>query len=240
MDFYTTLSKFYDLVFPAGEPQLQFFKQLVDSEGFTSALDLACGTGTYTLEFARWGLQAKGLDLSEEMIAQARHKAEAEGLTVEYQVGDMSQLPETLDNYDLVICIGNSLVHLLSTAEINKALQSFAQALKPKGKLVLQIVNYDRILDQQLAGLPLISRPEAGLTFERIYHHREDGLIDFESVLTVAGESWRSSVPLFPLRRKPLEQLVQAAGLTVEAVYGGFNQSPLNDQAQALVLVASK
>lgn len=240
MDFYTTLSKYYDIVFPLGEPQQKFFQKLIKERGITSVLDMACGTGTYTLEFAREGLRVLGIDLSQEMIRLAKGKAEQEGVKADFLVGDMLKLSPNVGHFDLVICIGNSLVHLLSVEEIGRALAGFVEVLNPEGTLVLQIVNYDRVLDQRLPGLPVINRPQVPLTFERNYHYRADGLLDFESVLTVGEESWESSVPLLPLRREQLEQLVQAAGLTVTEVSGGFNGNPVNEQSQPLVLVAHK
>lgn len=240
MDFYAVLSRYYDVVFPMGEPQRKFFHKLIEEKGITSVLDMACGTGTYTLELASQGIRALGIDLSQEMIDLAREKAAQQESRAEFQVGDMLALSPTVGTFDLVMCIGNSLVHLLSPEAIGQALEGFTQVLNPQGTLVLQIVNYDRVLDQHLPGLPVISRPQVPLTFERNYHYRADGLLDFESVLTVGEDSWRSSVPLLPLRREQLEQLVQAAGLTVTGVYGDFHGNPVNDQSQPLVLVAQK
>ena len=42
-------------------------------------LDLACGTGAMTLELARRGYDMTGLDLSEEMLAEADAKARNAG-----------------------------------------------------------------------------------------------------------------------------------------------------------------
>lgn len=57
-----------------------------------AGLDLACGTGTVALALARRGMSVTGLDISPEMLAQARLKAEQEPhLQVAFVEGDMRQ-----------------------------------------------------------------------------------------------------------------------------------------------------
>ncbi|MBV9605626.1 MAG: class I SAM-dependent methyltransferase [Solirubrobacterales bacterium] len=69
-------------------------------------LDLACGTGAAVRDAAKTASRVVGLDLSPGMIAQARERAEAAGLTnVEFQVGDVSgQLPFADGAFTALVC----------------------------------------------------------------------------------------------------------------------------------------
>ncbi|MEU4690271.1 class I SAM-dependent methyltransferase [Actinoplanes sp. NPDC023714] len=56
------------------------------------ALDLGCGTGDLAIALARLGFQVTGVDFSPTAVDQARAKAAAEGLTVEFEVADATRL----------------------------------------------------------------------------------------------------------------------------------------------------
>ena len=53
-------------------------------------------------------------------------------------------------------CFGNTLVHLQSIELMGKMLKGVFAVLKPGGHFLLQILNYDFILDEQVSELPLI------------------------------------------------------------------------------------
>ena len=66
-------ARLYDLMFPAG-PQVRFYvEEARRARG--RVLELACGTGRVLLPIAAEGLECVGLDLSPEMLAEARRKA---------------------------------------------------------------------------------------------------------------------------------------------------------------------
>jgi SAM-dependent methyltransferase len=69
----------------------------------TRVLDVACGPGTATLPAARAGGEVVGLDLSPELLAAGRTKAEAEGLDIEWVEGDAEALPFDDGVFDCVI-----------------------------------------------------------------------------------------------------------------------------------------
>ena len=83
-------------------------------------LDLACGTGEYSISLAHLGYQVTGVDISEHMIAYAKEKAIKENVNVNFEIDDMLNLSSE-NRYEGIICIGNALVHLNSDEDVKKS-----------------------------------------------------------------------------------------------------------------------
>ena len=243
---YNNLARYYDHIFPAGENQLRFFKEEFQQHGVKTVLDLACGTGSYSLAFAGWGLDVVGVDFEEEMIHYARQKAaESSTANVRFLVGDMRKLPDLQKPFDAVVCIGNSLVHLLTDEDLTAALKEMYRLCKQGGLLIIQILNYDYIVDNSVTILPDIRNQDEGLVFTRQYQFRDDGLIEFATSLILSENNEEhaldaGSVLLRPLRPKQLVGYLEAAGFVNCELYAGFDRSPVQNNRMPLVVKAHK
>ncbi|AEF95150.1 Methyltransferase type 11 [Desulfotomaculum nigrificans CO-1-SRB] len=241
---YKELSQYYDDIFPAGAAQLNFFRQTFTDLGVNRVLDLACGSGNYALEFARWGLNVVALDYEQEMIKLGREKARQAGLTVDFRTGDMRDLEDIPGKFDAVICIGNSLAHLLTDKDVLTTLNQIKEHLYHGGTFILQTVNYDRILKGHITQLPDIINNQAGIIFTRHYDFRPDGLIDFKTALIKNGPNGSQQclgtgqVPLRPFTKNELAEFLQQAGFVDISFYGNFNYKPHGWDSQSTVVQA--
>jgi len=70
-------------------------------------LEVACGTGRFTVMMAQQGAEITGLDISGAMLAQGRRKAKAAGVddNVEFMRGDAARLPFPDDHFDAVFAM---------------------------------------------------------------------------------------------------------------------------------------
>ncbi|MCI0578070.1 MAG: class I SAM-dependent methyltransferase [Chloroflexi bacterium] len=66
--------------FNEGGDDIDYYRQFIEENG-EPALDLACGAGRVLLPLLRAGLDVDGCDISADMLAYARQKAEIEGLS---------------------------------------------------------------------------------------------------------------------------------------------------------------
>lgn len=101
-------------------------------------LDLCCGTGSLMLEFARRGIDVIGVDVSADMLAVARDKADAEGL----QPLLLCQNATELDLYGTVdgaVCTLDSLNHLTDYNDFSAALSNVALFLEPGGYFIFDV-----------------------------------------------------------------------------------------------------
>lgn len=236
MGFYEEISKYYDYIFPVGQEQLNLVQGVFDKGG--KILDVACGTGTYTLALAKMGYDMTGADISRSMIDMARANARRQGLDTAFYVADMMNLSNFGSNsFDGVMCMGNSLVHLPDEASVLTALKEFHCILKDAGKLLLQIINFDRVLKYNVEELPTIRNDEIGLIFTRKYHLDQQGCIDFITELTVNGQSFENSVKLLPLQSESLVSMLSKAGFSHIRLYGGFGKQLFDANNSFLLIV---
>jgi SAM-dependent methyltransferase len=68
-------------------------------------LDVACGNGNATLAAARSGTHALGIDYVSELLEGGRGRAMAEGLDVEFRLGDAEDLPVPDASFDAVLSV---------------------------------------------------------------------------------------------------------------------------------------
>jgi SAM-dependent methyltransferase len=66
-------------------------------------LDVACGTGNQSIPAARAGAEVIGLDLAPNLLEQARKRAAAENLKIEFIEGDAEKLPYDAARFDVVM-----------------------------------------------------------------------------------------------------------------------------------------
>lgn len=104
-------------------------------------LDLCCGQGRHTLELARRGYNAEGLDQSHYLIQRARSTAKREGLQVRFREGDARRLPYRTDSYDVVLVLGNSFGYFDSVEEDLRILTELRRILKPWGQVLLDVAD---------------------------------------------------------------------------------------------------
>lgn len=79
---------------------------LGDLEG-KKVLEIACGTGRFSVMLAARGADVVGLDISDAMLSQGREKARGAGLSerVEFIRGDAARLPFPDDHFDAVLAM---------------------------------------------------------------------------------------------------------------------------------------
>ncbi|MBI5869798.1 MAG: methyltransferase domain-containing protein [Actinobacteria bacterium] len=101
------------------------------------ALDVGCGTGAFTLELARRGAAATGVDRSESMVSLARSLAAQDGLQATFTVADAESLPFPDSEFDLVIAV----TVLCFAGDPGRLLRESLRVLKPDGRLVIGELN---------------------------------------------------------------------------------------------------
>ncbi len=235
IDFYDVLAPMFDVMtdwdarLAAEGP---FLLTMLEAAGARSVLDAACGSGGHALWLAGEGYDVIGTDASPVMIALARRKAAEAGLDARFETTDLSGLPNLtgLTPRDAVLCLGNSLPHLLTQDELAEALRAMGSALRPGGLLVLQNLNYDLRWEKQprwFAAQGGVLDGEEVLVWRFADYLSAEERIAFNIALFSKrdGRDWERQVHTTlqrPLFQRDLLAALDAAGFTQIETYGGM------------------
>lgn len=242
---YDTLAADYDrfVNWPARLAcELPFLERLFAGKRVERVLDAACGTGQHAIALAGRGYQVVGADLSAAMIEQAHRNAAAADAKVTFVVAGLGELATLGKEFDAVLCLGNSLPHLLTAEALLTVLADFAAILRPGGLLVIQNRNFDRVWAVRERFLPPQSHREGDKEwlFIRFYDfHEETVTFNMVRLQRTEGE-WAqeiASTELRPIFHDDLKMALAAAGFGTTAFYGGYDGSAF-DPAHSGDLIA--
>ncbi len=144
---YEKLAPIYDYLMQGVDYEAwgQYVADICTHLDFTPSrvLDLACGTGNGALALAKRGYQVSGVDISPEMLALARAKAQRAGLKIDFSAQDMRffSLPEKVD---LVVIFQDGINYLLHTEDLRQTFTCIREALNPGGIFAFDLLAVNR------------------------------------------------------------------------------------------------
>jgi glycine/sarcosine N-methyltransferase len=240
MPFYEEIAEYYDYIFPFSKTQIDFVRgSLKELYHDKKVLDIGCGTGDLAIALSEAGFAVTGIDSDPVMIQKAMDKMTNKPVT--FTPMDMQDLADFCNpsTFDAVLCFGNTLVHLANIQEIEKLCKDVRRILKQNGKFLIQILNYDYILDHNIRSLPFIDNQF--ITFERTYNYNnKKHIITFNTILTVKETSKKiiNKVNLFPIRKDEIYLSLRNSGFSNISFYGNFDRSALKSESLPLVIEA--
>jgi ftsJ-like methyltransferase len=228
--FYNQIAEKYDFIFPLSPAHKTFFASELHGK---TILDVGAATGNLTAYLSSQGYEVTAIDLSERLIAKAAEK----GVIVQQR--NMLAIDE-LPTFDNIVCIGNTLPHLDSKTSVQLFLQKAYRQLTQGGKLVLQLVNFQKYFAQQqgdyLGNLPLIENDK--VKFERYYYLNEEGKIRFKTIL---DDTIKNEELLQPIFADQLTEWLTQIGFQAINLYGNFKKDPFDkEKSMALIVTAVK
>lgn len=228
MSFYKSIAPFYDHIFPLNYDQVGFVLDLVKDVENASILDVGCGTGSLTLALSKVCKSITGIDVDDEMLALAENKKFSENIL--FENCNMLAVSDKFERkaFNGIICFGNTLVHLNNNEEIEGFVKNCKLLLSEGGKLLIQIINYNRILDEGIASLPTIENDY--VKFERHYDYLpEYNEIIFTTELLIKQTCTivESKQQLYPLRQQELTDILKRNGFNINGEYGSFKKEEL-------------
>jgi SAM-dependent methyltransferase len=215
-----------------------------------SVLDLGCGTGEHSRFFAAEGSRVVGLDRSDSMIQRATEEPTPPNLS--FILGDIVDMGGTVGGpFGLAVSLGNTLVNVTEEEDIRKAFRSLNAELHDNGLFLLQILNYERILEKKIRHLPLNFREddEGETIFLRLMEDAGGGYVRFcPTTLAYRPDSdppvqvvQSRAVMVRGWRRPEMTALLEEAGFEPDSVWGDMERGPYDPQASPdLVILARK
>jgi glycine/sarcosine N-methyltransferase len=189
-------------------------------------LDSACGIGADAMALARNGFNVTASDGSASMVGQARRRCLQSGAEIDITQSTWQDLPERVPGpFELILCLGNSLVHTASKSGMVSALQGLRQVLSPAGVLVIDSRNWEYLYASSpriVTGRRVIERRGVRSSSLYIWTIPDDFTAPCRAEIVLLFEDASSAIThrryvldFTPFTRADLTDALHAAGLTV-------------------------
>jgi SAM-dependent methyltransferase len=201
-------------------------------------LDLCCGIGRHSLEFARRGFRVTGVDRTARYLEQARDSAARENLSIEFVRCDMRAFVRR-EAFDGALSMFTSFGYFQDASDDLRVARNLYESLQSGAKLTLDLNGKEVV---------------AAKFRERDWNRRADGTIVIEERRVLDGWSkleshWiqlrgterrESTLVVRPYSGVELGTLLREAGFSEVATYGSLAATPYDHRAERLVAVATK
>lgn len=177
------------------------------------------------------------------MIEHLAEKTNSIGSKVKFLQADMLDLYEKFhkDAFEAVFCIGNSVVHLDSAAQIKDFFIDVRKLLVEGGTFIFQIINYDRVTSKNIKSLPTIVNEALPLKFERFYsYEKETQKIIFKTILYVPNKTIENEIYLTPLMHDEAIALLKDAGFKEINAYGDLKKNKFDKENSYSLVIEAK
>lgn len=222
------------------ESEIAFVERALGLRPDDAVLDLCCGQGRHAVLLAKRGYRVTGQDLSSEYLAIAAEAARAAGCSIETVRSDMRLIPFA-GRFDAIINMFTAFGYLESEEEDLRVLTAIAGALKPGGRLLMDLLNREWVVANYA---------------EKDWHAGEDGTLYLEqrrfdlstsrnhvTFTAVSPEGGRREVGGHHVRLYTLTETIELltrAGLRLLEVHGGFDGEPYSIATRRMIVVADK
>lgn len=200
-------------------------------------LDLCCGQGRFSLEFARRGYKVTGVDRTRSYLAEARRAARREKLDVEFVQADMRRFVRPRA-FDAVINVFTSFGYFQKRGEDLRVCRNVYRSLRPGGRFLIETLGKEGLARRYQA------RDWYEVGDSLVLHERlpVDGWSAFEQrwILIRKGRANEFRLWLRLYSAVELRGLLKQAGFRKTEAYGGYDGSPYDSEARRLVVVGRR
>jgi len=200
--------------------EVDFVAQVCGLTPGARLLDAGCGAGRHAVEFARRGFMTTGVDLSEEVLALARVRAQGAS-AVTFVHGDLRTLTFARE-FEAAVLLDSTL-GLHEDGETVEILRRLSASLVPGGRLVVEVLNRDFVLDEMPAR-KWLETPDAVILDDVSFHPETSRLRVKRSVAPHGQKAVEFSYSLRLYALHELRVLLSLAGFEVIEVAGSIHQ----------------
>ena len=245
MESYNSFAEYYDeLMEDARYPErCRYILQTADRLGHVMGrtLDLACGTGSLTLELKKSGVDVFGADGSVEMLSEAMQKSLREGFHILFVNMDMQEL-ELPEKIDTCVCTLDSINHLTDENDVQKTFNGVSRHMNAGGLIIFD-VNTVYKHREVLADNVFVTESERVFCVWQNFP-RENDIVDIslDFFEEENGAYYRSGEDFSERAYSDAElrSMLEKAGFEVVAVCGDLSFEPPRKDEQRVIYTAIK
>ena len=223
----------------ATQAEAEFVINAMNLAPGAQVLDLGCGYGRHAMELAARGFHVVGLDLSTPLLVRGGEEAHRRGLTINFVRGDMRELDFDAQ-FDCAYCLFSTFGYFDDETN-KKTLQNVARALKPNGKVLVEILNRDYVIADlptrvwwEGDGCVVLEEVELNYFSSRIQVNR--------SVVFDDGRQLEQEISVRAYSLHEVGKLMHAAGFRVLEVSGGYQMRGrfFGNQSRHIIVLAER
>lgn len=245
MSSYHTFAAYYDRLtqevdYPRRAAYFdQLIRQYLTVDESTILLDLACGTGSLSVEFAQLGYDVIGVDASYDMLSEAQQKPSVR--PVLYLCQPLQKL-DLFGTVDVAVCALDSLNHITNPRELERALGRVSLFTIPGGLLLFDVntpYKHREVLGNHTFVYDL---DDLYCVWQNTTDQQLLTEISLDFFVRQQGVYHRESEHFFErcYPQEQLEEMLERTGYQLLAVYGADTQRPLEENDQRAVYLARK
>ncbi len=228
---------FHNKVMQATPQEIEQLLSLLELQPGSSICDLCCGVGRHSLELARRGFKVTGVDRTALYLEEAKKKAHAEGLDIEFVLEDIRNFCRP-NSFDAAINLYTSFGYFEEPIDSKTALENIYKSLQNGSKLIMDLMGKEvlaRIFQErdwrEENGVILLEERKLGKNWS---------FIESRWILIKNGKKYERK--FYPRLYSAIElcDLLRSCGFKQVETYGGLDGSPYDQTAKRLVVVAHK
>ena len=182
-----------------------------------TVLELACGTGSLSLELAKRGYLVTGSDISEDMLVQASEKAASIEENRPYFICQPMQELNLPEPVDLIVCSLDSLNYVTDPGDVRETFRRAMQFLNPGGMMIFDINTPEKL--HGLDGQVFLDEDDDVYCVWRAEFSNEENILYYGmDLFQREGENWNRSY------EEHLEYCYDPAELEAWLIEAGFSK----------------
>jgi len=203
----------------------------------SALLDLCCGPGRHSVEFAKKGMAVTGYDFSKEYLKEAAGRAKKKNVRLRLVRGDMRGL-EHKGEFDAAVFLFTSFGYFQKFSDDMKVLKGIARGLKPGGRFILDII-HGAFSKKNLSPRTWTKLPGGAYHLEEAVL-KKGGVFNTWTLLRPGKKPAARSFFTRLYDKKTITPALKKAGLRPLKFWGGFNGRPLTRNRNRMIILSVK
>lgn len=215
----------------------RLIKLLGDLQGKRDVLDLCCGIGRHSIEFARKGFSVTGVDITRPYLDIAAETAKKAGLEIDFVQSDMRTFCRP-ESFDMVANLCTSFGYFDDIQDDINVLKNIYTSLRSGGKFVIEILGkeviastFRKVEELEYDGYKVVATSKIINDWNRLECRRvitKDGL---QNEIIAYHRLYSAT---------ELKQYLKDIGFVNSKVYGDFAGAPYDNEAKSMVIISEK
>ena len=232
--------EYYDELHPVTMAQQTFYETLVQKYPHPAKfLGIGCGTGVLCHRLAKDAVDVTGLEPQRELLDSANLKYRSQLMSLRYFQMSTLEMSRFLGKkfYNIISCINNRVIFIHDKTLMKKFFVDCKELLSDGGKLVLQLLNFEKFKANPKCELPELSSPR--IRYKSAISRLMDGSFNLDCCLEKNGKNIPvyEQARVYPLTKNDIQEFSKEAGFKSAQFFSGFDGLSASDDSDYLLAV---